>query len=264
MYKKAICATAVFAVLFCSCTMSFAHTGRTDLNGGHYNRSTGEYHYHHGYPAHQHTNGACPYDFDDKTGQNSVDSVTYNKEERRQVKDNAIEIDNAFLYSITTNFTSFIASSIAIFMARFAKPKEWTWVWLGIGAFASGAILYNDYTQGINTGSFVFAAATEIVISIVSIFLILKMYKLRIKKGWDAEKHEVSTSTAPQPKRNETAISSISEQDYQRAMRIISMNIHSKEIKELARAMGKTPRETMEHFEGIVRNYNLARYNRKG
>lgn len=48
-------------------------------------------------------------------------------------------------YCITTNFTSFIAFSIAIFMARFAKPKEWTWVWLGIGAFASGAILYNDY-----------------------------------------------------------------------------------------------------------------------
>lgn len=28
-----------------------AHSGRTDANGGHYDRSTGEYHYHHGYPA---------------------------------------------------------------------------------------------------------------------------------------------------------------------------------------------------------------------
>lgn len=26
--------------------ISFAHPGRTDSNGGHYNRSTGEYHYH--------------------------------------------------------------------------------------------------------------------------------------------------------------------------------------------------------------------------
>lgn len=39
----------------------FAHSGGTDSAGGHYNRSTGEYHYHHGYPAHQHPNGVCPY-----------------------------------------------------------------------------------------------------------------------------------------------------------------------------------------------------------
>lgn len=53
---------------------SFAHSGGTDGNGGHYNRSTGEYHYHHGYPAHQHTDGICPYDYDDKTGENSGSS----------------------------------------------------------------------------------------------------------------------------------------------------------------------------------------------
>ena len=33
---------------------ALAHPGRTDANGGHTDRSTGEYHYHHGYPAHQH------------------------------------------------------------------------------------------------------------------------------------------------------------------------------------------------------------------
>lgn len=38
-----------------------AHSGRTDSNGGHTNHSTGEYHYHHGYAAHQHPNGVCPY-----------------------------------------------------------------------------------------------------------------------------------------------------------------------------------------------------------
>ena len=51
-----------------------AHPGKTDGNGGHYDRSTGEYHYHHGYPAHQHPNGQCPYDFDDRTGWNSGSS----------------------------------------------------------------------------------------------------------------------------------------------------------------------------------------------
>lgn len=47
--------------------VAFAHSGKTDSQGGHTDHSTGEYHYHHGYSAHQHTNGECPYDFDDKT-----------------------------------------------------------------------------------------------------------------------------------------------------------------------------------------------------
>lgn len=38
-----------------------AHSGRTDSNGGHRVSATGEYHYHHGYSAHQHPNGVCPY-----------------------------------------------------------------------------------------------------------------------------------------------------------------------------------------------------------
>lgn len=48
-----------------------AHSGRTDANGGHTDHSTGTYHYHHGYPAHQHLGSYCPYNFDDKTGQSS-------------------------------------------------------------------------------------------------------------------------------------------------------------------------------------------------
>lgn len=72
-------------LLLCCCLFllfpfsASAHPGRTDANGGHYDSSTGEYHYHHGYPAHQHTNGVCPYDFDDKTGQNSGSSSSSSK-----------------------------------------------------------------------------------------------------------------------------------------------------------------------------------------
>ena len=53
--------------------VSFAHGGRTDANGGHYNRSTGEYHYHHGYSAHSHYDidgdghEDCPFDLKDNT-----------------------------------------------------------------------------------------------------------------------------------------------------------------------------------------------------
>lgn len=57
--------------VFLLSTVVFAHPGQTDADGGHYDRSTGEYHYHHGYPAHQHTGGQCPYEFDDRTGWNS-------------------------------------------------------------------------------------------------------------------------------------------------------------------------------------------------
>lgn len=48
---------------------AFAHSGRTDSKGGH--NGPGGYHYHHGYPAHQHEGGQCPYDFDDRTGESS-------------------------------------------------------------------------------------------------------------------------------------------------------------------------------------------------
>lgn len=55
-----------------------AHSGRTDSNGGHTDHSTGEYHYHHGYPAHQHPSGVCPYDHSSKktesSGQTSASS----------------------------------------------------------------------------------------------------------------------------------------------------------------------------------------------
>lgn len=65
---KILSAAIAVSILFGT---AYAHSGQTDSNGGHYNHSTGEYHYHHGYPAHQHTDGVCPYDYDDRTGQNS-------------------------------------------------------------------------------------------------------------------------------------------------------------------------------------------------
>lgn len=57
-----------------------AHPGRTDSSGGHMDKSTGEYHYHHGYSAHQHYDmdgdgkKDCPYEFKDKTGSSSGSS----------------------------------------------------------------------------------------------------------------------------------------------------------------------------------------------
>lgn len=62
-------------VILCLISMPvFAHSGDTDSKGGHTDHSTGDYHYHHGYPAHDHYDmdgdgdRDCPYLFDDKTG----------------------------------------------------------------------------------------------------------------------------------------------------------------------------------------------------
>ena len=54
---------AVAIVVFGFSLTTLAHSGGTDSQGGH--NSPDGYHYHHGYPAHQHPNGECPYDFDD-------------------------------------------------------------------------------------------------------------------------------------------------------------------------------------------------------
>lgn len=84
--KKKI--SLVFTMLFLSAILlpitASAHKGRTDAYGGHYDRSTGEYHYHHGYEAHQHYDmdgdgiPDCPFDYDDKTGQRSGTSSSSN------------------------------------------------------------------------------------------------------------------------------------------------------------------------------------------
>ena len=72
--KKLKFILALFSViLLCALPITIAaHSGRTDGKGGHYNRSTGEYHYHRGYSAHDHydINGDgiidCPYEFEDE------------------------------------------------------------------------------------------------------------------------------------------------------------------------------------------------------
>lgn len=71
---------SLLLALYFLITPVLAHPGRTDSNGGHYDRSTGEYHYHHGYSAHQHYDmdgdgiPDCPYNFRDATNHSSGSS----------------------------------------------------------------------------------------------------------------------------------------------------------------------------------------------
>ena len=69
----------VFSVAICNIT--FAHSGKTDSNGGHKDNKNksglGSYHYHCGeYPAHLHTNGVCPYSSNSSTAANKNSKTT--------------------------------------------------------------------------------------------------------------------------------------------------------------------------------------------
>lgn len=85
-YKKKIVVILIFmlAVINLLCFASFAHGGKTNANGGHYDKSTGEYHYHHGYSAHSHYDMDgdgeidCPYDFEDRTDHGNCGSSSGN------------------------------------------------------------------------------------------------------------------------------------------------------------------------------------------
>lgn len=75
--KISLVLTVLFLLTILLPIAASAHKGKTDAYGGHYDRSTGEYHYHHGFEAHQHydINGDgvpdCPYDFEDRTNHTS-------------------------------------------------------------------------------------------------------------------------------------------------------------------------------------------------
>lgn len=70
---------AITVMIFSLVVFASAHPGRTDSNGGHYNRDTGEYHYHHGYPEHQHPNGVCPYNYKNAETDKKASSKNHDK-----------------------------------------------------------------------------------------------------------------------------------------------------------------------------------------
>lgn len=86
--KKTFSVLLCFILLFCTAS---AHAGRTDSAGGHWDRANGTYHYHHGYPAHDHPNGICPYEYDDQTGKNSGSNTTSSLVQSSTITETEIE-----------------------------------------------------------------------------------------------------------------------------------------------------------------------------
>lgn len=110
--KKIIPLFTLLIILVFS-SMVYAHPGRTDENGGHYDRSTGEYHYHHGYPAHQHENGVCPYDFNDNTKNDNNNQIVTHKNQNTLIHSVVFIIlcnSAPFIYIAYTFFVDYVKS----------------------------------------------------------------------------------------------------------------------------------------------------------
>lgn len=91
----------IFAVLACLLiTVCFAHSGRTDSKGGHYDRKNGGYHYHHGYPAHDHPDGKCPYTTSEKTKEHKSGSNTKHEAYKYEARSMDFETDAEIICTI--------------------------------------------------------------------------------------------------------------------------------------------------------------------
>ena len=81
MKKRIISIITICVLILTIPFMIFAHSGRTDSNGGHKDNKNksglGSYHYHcGGYPAHLHSNGVCPYKGGGSTSTSTTMSTT--------------------------------------------------------------------------------------------------------------------------------------------------------------------------------------------
>ena len=115
----------IIALLTILPSVSYAHQGRTDSSGGHYNRSTGKYHYHHGYSAHQHVNGICPYE-DNKEENNEKSSWEKYKESRENntEKFDINKLQNLEKSNLYVENTSKVSSNVIVTTDKFSDELK--------------------------------------------------------------------------------------------------------------------------------------------
>ena len=114
--KKIVKFTSICVLtIIIMCNITFAHSGRTDSNGGHRDNKNksglGSYHYHcGGHPAHLHTNGICPYSNNSATSTNkgnTSDSSTATNTNKGNTSNSSTATnankENALNSSTTTN-----------------------------------------------------------------------------------------------------------------------------------------------------------------
>ncbi|MBQ8893426.1 MAG: YHYH domain-containing protein [Clostridia bacterium] len=149
--KMILTVTLIFLLLTLLPISLSAHGGKTDGRGGHYDNSTGEYHYHHGYPAHTHTGGECPYDFVDKTDHSSGSS----NDSYSSSTNTKTESTSTFFYEVIFPFLWSLFGLIIIFATHF------------IGDGIIGIFVKNDTTRDIITCCLI---VLFLIISVLIIF----------------------------------------------------------------------------------------------
>lgn len=87
--KKIISIVLIISSVILIGANTYAHSGRTDSNGGHKDNNNksglGSYHYHcGGYPAHLHTNGVCPYSSSTSSNKSSSSSSSSSNKESQK------------------------------------------------------------------------------------------------------------------------------------------------------------------------------------
>lgn len=96
MKKKIMALIAMISVLISIEVNCFAHSGKTDKNGGHKDNQNksglGSYHYHcGGYPAHLHPSGVCPYSSSSSSSSTTTKKSTNNSTTTTTTKSTATE-----------------------------------------------------------------------------------------------------------------------------------------------------------------------------
>lgn len=134
--KKTIIFIIIVVLLLSFTSVAFAHSGGTDSDGGHRDKNNtsglGSYHYHHGYSAHLHENGICPYDVTEEENSeriaiqdsNTKDIYIYEDETLVEVyiaDENITKTkeDIAFDLSVYANVTIFVISIITLIITAF-------------------------------------------------------------------------------------------------------------------------------------------------
>lgn len=115
-YRKLLISILMMTIILCLSLSTFAHSGRTDSNGGHKDNKNvsglGNYHYHcGGNPPHLHTNGVCPYSSSKATKSNSSNSNSSssgasNKSSSSSTSKSSTTSSTSSSYSSTTSSAS--------------------------------------------------------------------------------------------------------------------------------------------------------------
>lgn len=186
--KKQIILISALLTLFSILISSFAiviyaHSGKTDSSGGHYDHSTGKYHYHHGYSAHQHYDMDgdgdidCPYKFDGKPIHNSTsnNNVTVKDEISSTTNTNTEKTNKLTVGKIFLVILKIIGFSIVLLMMGAI-----IWIWLYMAVVFITTWIYKKFSKNTVNESIVSKVA---IITIVILAITLASITVLLSEG---------------------------------------------------------------------------------